>query len=328
MVVDGASYSSGLVTIAISTHRHLTYLREAVDSALSQTYGQIEILIGNDGSLASLHEWCLEAARSHPTIRYHRNATNLGMSGNWNVLLERARGEFITILADDDRLLPEFVQTLLEAMDPDRDVAFCNHHLIDEQGDRLPEATVALTHQYGRDVLAPGLVQDFEALLWQNSVPNASALLLRTEPVRRLRFREDLNTPEIELLLRLSRGGARAAFEPRYLSEYRTHGTSATAEGLWLDRLVDALFDAPAAPHLEDLKRAFLQRMIVPAVSQCLENGQQAKAGRLLTSPYYPVPLRFTSIGLLQTICARLPAGLGCRLFRWVKRLKRSLRRG
>ncbi|MBI4324853.1 MAG: glycosyltransferase family 2 protein, partial [Chloroflexi bacterium] len=192
-----------LVTIAIPTYSRIHYLKEAVASALAQTHGPIEVLIGDDGRTESIGEYGRALAFQDRRVRYQRNERNLGLSGNFNALAETAHGEFIVIIGDDDRLLPEFVSTMLAAVQPGIHVAFCNHYLIDSQGARLETESREHTRRYRRDQLRAGLVAHPCQCAWQNSVPMTTTLL-RTADVRRLRFHEELNTPDIEFFIRLA----------------------------------------------------------------------------------------------------------------------------
>ena len=139
-----------LVSIAIPTYDRLQYLKEAVASALSQTYERVEVIIGDDGPTNSIRAWCETVAMRDARVRYRRNARNLGLAGNWNALADAARGEFITLIGDDDRLLPDFVGRMVEAARPDADVAFANHYLIDEHGRRLEVESERCTRTYKR----------------------------------------------------------------------------------------------------------------------------------------------------------------------------------
>ena len=78
-----------LVSIAIPTYDRLQYLKEAVASALSQTYERVEVIIGDDGPTNSIRAWCETVAMRDARVRYRRNARNLGLAGNWNALADR-----------------------------------------------------------------------------------------------------------------------------------------------------------------------------------------------------------------------------------------------
>lgn len=339
--------TSPLVSIAIPTFNRLDYLKEAVASALAQTHEPVEVLIGDDGQTDEIQAWGQDLARRDARARYRRNPSNLGLAGNWNALADAARGEFLVVIGDDDRLLPGFVETLLElARRCSAQVAFSNHYLIDDDGLRLEALSRECSKRYRRDRLTAGVVVDPAASVWQNSVP-VSAALMRTVDVQRLRFKEDLNTPEIELFARLAHEGGRFAFTPQYLSEYRTHARSATTSGLRSERLVDYLAEIPVSAEVEPYKRELMAKLLVDAVSRCLRQGDRELARQFLRHPYYPRAqrarhngdaqprkvnvadgqsdrsrLREAATVYAQEVCATLPASLGCRAYRLLRRIK------
>ncbi len=299
-----------LITIGLPTHKRLAYLQEAVASALAQTYAPIEVLVSDDGPGTEIGPWVQAQAQKDPRIRYRRNARNLGLAGNWNAVVDAAQGEWLVLIGDDDRLLPEFLEQLAELIQPNVSVIFSNHHLIDQHGQRLEEASRQQTITYARDQLPSGRLANPEAWVWRNVVPVSSALL-RTADVRRLRFKEDLNTPEIELFLRLAREGAGFVFSPEYLMEYRTHPQSATTTGLWGERLAEYLLPMETSAEVEPWKRQFMASLLPGAVTRCLLLGDAARARKYLRSPYYPVEGPGAMTRLSQRLCSHLPAGDG-----------------
>lgn len=338
-----------LVSIIIPTFDRPRYLQEAIDAALAQSYANIEVLVFDNGTLDETLTVGEQAARRDPRVRFRRNERNLGMSGNFNALGAAARGEFLVAIGDDDRLLPDFVGRLVEAIRPDARVAFSNHYLIDSQGRRLEPESIAYSHRYGRDTLPAGLLQNPEAAAWRQSIP-MSASLLRTADMQRLCFREDLNTPDAEFFIRLATEGARFIFLPDYLMEYRVHLGAETVSGLWSEQLVDCLTPVEVKPEVEPYKRQFLTPMVVNAVSRCLQQGNMEMARRFLRNEYYPrrrrtgttakgsgarfAPgsaaeadlgarheIRHALGSLLQTFCANLPAAIGAPIYRAVRRV-------
>lgn len=313
-----------LVTIAIPTYNRLAYLKEAVASARAQTYRNIEILIGDDGSTPDTQTWAESLAAIDPRIRYQRNETNRGMAGNWNTLVDAARGEFMVILADDDRLLPDFVERLVKASGGGFSVTFSNHFLIDDHGRRLEQESIEFTRHYRRDKLTDGEVADAATSVWQNSVP-ISAALMRTRDVQRLKFKEDLNTPELEFFARLASENGHFAFCSAYLAEYRMHSASATTTGLRSENMVAHLQRIPVPPHVEPLKREFMAALLVDAVSRSLHRGNRDAAREFLRSSYYPRAARGLKSAvrhLTQEACASLPASIGCHAYRLMQRAK------
>ncbi len=326
-----------LVSIIIPTFDRPRYLREAIEAALAQTYANVEVLVFDNGTLEETLAVGEEAAQRDARVRFQRNERNLGMSGNFNALGAAARGEYLVAIGDDDRLLPDFIGRLVGAMRPDVRVAFSNHYLIDSEGRRLEEESVAYNRKYGRDRLAAGDLPNPEAAAWLQSIP-MSASLLRTADMQRLRFREDLNTPDAEFFIRLAAEGARFVFLPDYLMEYRVHLGAETVSGLWSEQLVDCLTPIKVKPEIEPYKRQFLTPIVVNAVSRCLQQGNMEMARKFLRNEYYPrrggagadgasrpgshagPGLRHMLGSWLQGFCAQLPASVGAPFYRLVRR--------
>jgi len=106
--------SRGLVSIAIPAYKR-RWLKDAIESALSQDYDKIELIIVDDHSPQNLKE-IVEPYLADKRVSYYFNETNIGkesVANNWNRCLEYVRGEFFVLLCDDDVLMPDFVSTLL-----------------------------------------------------------------------------------------------------------------------------------------------------------------------------------------------------------------------
>lgn len=322
-----------LVSIIVPTLDRPRYLREAIGSALGQTYENIEVIIFDNGTLDETLSVVAEAAQNDSRVRFRRNTRNLGMSANFNALSAAAHGEFLVAIGDDDRLLPDFVNRLVAVMSPDVRVAFSNHYLIDSNGRRLPDESTAYNRRYGRDTLPAGLLQNAEVAAWRQSIA-MSAALLRTADMQRLRFRENLNTPDAEFFIRLAREGASFVFLPEYLMEYRIHLGAETVGGLWSEQLAECLTPLVVSPEVEPYKRQFLAPIVVNAVSRCLQQGDMEGARKFLRNRYYPsrsstspFSLRYTLASALQEFCATLPASIGAPMYRAVRRVSSTVRK-
>ncbi len=300
-----------LVTIAIPTLRRLPYLQEAVAYALAQTYPHIEVLVSQDvdrnGLNPEIRAWCLAKAAAEPRFRYQACEKNLGLAGNWNAVASAAQGKYMVITGDDDRLLPDFVKSLVEKLDATTHVIFSNHYIIDSEGKRNLEKSEEAVIRFHRSTMPGGLLTLPEKYVWKNAIPMLSALVL-TEEVRRFRFSEELNTPEIELFLRIAQSGGSFYFLPEYLAEFRVHGQSATMSGLRIERLVKRLTPVAVSPEVAPFKQACLKMLVLDSVSQCLLGGDIQEAKLLLANPYYPSNLSVRS--LMQKACLAMPKPL------------------
>lgn len=99
-----------LVTVYIPTFNRVGLLTRAVESVLSQTYQNFEIIIVDDCSTDGTQAYIKDLVSKDDRIKYFFKEKNSGACASRNIAIERASGDFITGLDDDDY----FVETRLE----------------------------------------------------------------------------------------------------------------------------------------------------------------------------------------------------------------------
>jgi len=103
-----------LVTIGISTYnRAEDFLTDALKSALSQKYPNLEIIVSDNGSTDRTEELVRQLADSR--VHYFKQPRNIGANNNFNYCLEQANGDFFLLLHDDDIIDPDFISSCMEA---------------------------------------------------------------------------------------------------------------------------------------------------------------------------------------------------------------------
>lgn len=115
------------------------YLNEAIESILSQTFTDFELIISDNASTDRTGEICKEYASRDSRIRYHRNETNIGGARNQNLTIELGRGEYFHIGAHDDLLAPDLLARCVEVLENNSSVILCYSLLftIDENGNTI-----------------------------------------------------------------------------------------------------------------------------------------------------------------------------------------------
>jgi glycosyltransferase involved in cell wall biosynthesis len=99
-----------LVSVIIPTHNTASTLREALESVLSQTYIQVEIIVVDYQSTDNTRE----IVRSFPSVRFYSEAEK-GVYQAMNSGIAQANGEWLYFLGSDDELYNEFVlQNILQ----------------------------------------------------------------------------------------------------------------------------------------------------------------------------------------------------------------------
>lgn len=97
-------------SIAIPAYKKV-YFQECIESILSQTYDNFELIIVDDHSPEDLKS--VISSFTDSRIRYYRNETNCGainVVDNWNKCLDYATGDYIICMGDDDKLLPNCLE--------------------------------------------------------------------------------------------------------------------------------------------------------------------------------------------------------------------------
>lgn len=111
------------VSILIPVFNRETFVADCIQSALSQTFTDFEVIVVDNASTDRSWEVAKAFASLDPRVRVFRNDSNLGPVRNWQRCLDNATGEFVKFLFSDDLILPEFLAVTLPIFD-EGDIAF------------------------------------------------------------------------------------------------------------------------------------------------------------------------------------------------------------
>jgi glycosyltransferase involved in cell wall biosynthesis len=136
------------VSVVIPTYNRAYIIRDALQSALAQTYGDFEIIVADDGSTDDTAE--VMKAFEGEKVRYLRHQTNRGCSAAYNTAIAAATGELIAVLDSDDLWKPEYLEKQVHflEMHPKVDVVFCDLEL-QEKTKNFP-SMMSLMHHFPR----------------------------------------------------------------------------------------------------------------------------------------------------------------------------------
>jgi glycosyltransferase involved in cell wall biosynthesis len=126
------------VSVVMAVYNAAKYLRESVDSILSQTFRDLELIVVNDASTDASAE--ILQAFDDPRIRVITHATNQGAAASRNDALAAARGDFVAIMDADDISAPSRLEVQVSFLDSHPDVALVGcavYDNIDDQGSTL-----------------------------------------------------------------------------------------------------------------------------------------------------------------------------------------------
>lgn len=99
------------VSVIIPVYNAQDFLDDTIKSVLNQTFKDFELLLVDDGSKDCSPEICDKYAVKDPRVKvFHK--PNGGVSSARNLGLDNAKGEFIAFADNDDRMFPEFLETM------------------------------------------------------------------------------------------------------------------------------------------------------------------------------------------------------------------------
>ena len=111
-----------LVTIIIPTYNRESKLPDAIESAINQSYKNVQIIVIDDGSV----DKTAELVKNYPQVEYHYKK-NGGQASARNTGLSHARGSIISSLDSDDVWYPDFLKDCVEKLEKDElDFVFAN----------------------------------------------------------------------------------------------------------------------------------------------------------------------------------------------------------
>lgn len=125
-----------LVSIGLPVYNGEKYLAETLESLLSQTFTDFELIISDNASTDGTEEIAKACVARDSRVRYYRNEANLGASRNFNRVFELASGKYFKWASHDDLCAREYLERCVEALDRDPGVVLCytRSQAIDEHG--------------------------------------------------------------------------------------------------------------------------------------------------------------------------------------------------
>lgn len=107
------------VSIGLPVYNGEKYLREALDSLLSQTFRDFELIISDNASTDATREIVLDYQQRDSRIRYIRQNTNIGAGKNFLFVLAMAKAELFMWASHDDIWAENWLEVLIPNLTPD-----------------------------------------------------------------------------------------------------------------------------------------------------------------------------------------------------------------
>jgi glycosyltransferase involved in cell wall biosynthesis len=248
------------VTVGLPVYNGEKYVREAIESVLSQTYGDFELFISDNCSTDRTAEICAEYARRDSRIRYFRQPRNLGACPNHNWLVHHARGEYYIRLASDDRHGSRLLELCSQVLDHHPDVVVAYPRMIDIDADGMEIGPNGENCHLMDD--APHL--RFALCLQRMVYINACLGLVRTEQLRKTCLLRPYRSSDHALQAELTLLGK--FYEvPEEMYFRRVHPDSSLAKNrdyVSINRWFDTSYRGGRMHHLRDINLGFCRAVL------------------------------------------------------------------
>ena len=204
-----------LVSIVITCYNYADYVAESIESALNQTYKNIEIIVINDGSTDN----SLDIINNYKTRVKVISRKNKGIVFTRNQALDLVKGEFLCFLDADDYFDDDYIENMVKvAQENDADVVYPNWRIF---GD---EEYVKVFPEF-----------DLEKLI-QQEIHCTAESLIRLSSIGELRFESEKVAEDWDFFLGMALSGCKFKLSPESYINYRVKkGGRASSRDYWED---------------------------------------------------------------------------------------------
>ncbi len=212
------------VSVAVPVYNGERYLAEALESLLTQTYEDFELIVCDNASTDRTGEIARSYAAQDKRVRYACNEENLGAHRNFRRSFELSSGEYFRWASADDLSGPELLTRCVEVLDREPRVvlAYPKTRFIDERGRCFSD------YDDGLHLQSPKARERFRQVLKRLRRCNALYGLMRAEVMRRTRLLGTYMAADVVFLAELSLYGTFWEV-PEFLFYRRFHPDAASS---------------------------------------------------------------------------------------------------
>lgn len=188
------------LTIGLPVYNGARYLEKAIESILEQSFADFELIISDNDSTDETASIARKYAAIDRRVTLRRNAENVGLSNNFNLLVPLARGAYFKWAAADDELRPTYLERCLDVLRADRGVvlAYPRTEFIDGDG------RVLGLSDPGWHLVSDDPSKRLEAAILAGDFANSILGIIRTDALRQTRLLPRYAGADFRLLAELS----------------------------------------------------------------------------------------------------------------------------
>ncbi|MGZ4847552.1 MAG: glycosyltransferase family 2 protein [Halobacteriota archaeon] len=319
----------GSIDVIVPCYRYGHFLKECVESVLSQAASNVRVLIIDDASPDNTAEVATELARDDSRVTFLRHATNKGHIATYNEGIDWVSADYMLLLSADDYLLPGALSRATSLMDayPQVGFTFGNFVTLSHGGTTFQKVGI-VGNRSGSRILAG---REFIEFSGAHNIVRTPTAVVRSNLQKRLGgYRTDLpHSGDMEMWLRLA-AHASVGILDAYQAVYRQHGDNMSLGYDTQGALPDlqqrkACFDyffrncSYIIPNAEDLSRRLYWALGCDAIAEAnaaFNEGEMVISEKLSDYALFICPGVKVSVTWLMLYCKR---GMGLTVWRAIR---------
>ncbi|MDO4385128.1 MAG: glycosyltransferase [Clostridia bacterium] len=147
-----------LITVVMPNYNGHRFVKQAIDSVLSQSYSNFELIVVDDHSKDDSLQLIRRKAQSDNRIRIIALEQNAGVANARNVGIMQAKGEYIALLDNDDMWVADKLKRQLALAQKGADIVYCSYDFIDEQNNAIKKPFIVPPQADYNKMLASNII--------------------------------------------------------------------------------------------------------------------------------------------------------------------------
>jgi len=299
---QGGKVKMPLVSVIMSSYNYERYISRAIESVLSQTFADFELLIIDDGSRDSSRDIIQRYSRQDSRIRYIFHGSNTGIAKVYNEGIQASKGKFIAFIDSDDLWARDKLQKQIDILKDDENlVVWSEGEIINKDDEPVGTRFTQLHKATGKR--KTGYV--FNELVKGNFVFLSSAIF-RKDNLDSIRFNEDIrHLNDFVFFLDLSRRYD-FCFIDEPLAKYRIHGGNISLKKMeiWNEDGIQAN-EYILAKYGADLSRKLRSRLLCVSALLYTRTGRFRESFRCMYEGIKTYPLNVYYLMILPVSMAK-----------------------
>ena len=211
------------VSVGIPVYNGEKWINETVGSILSQTYGDIEVIISDNATTDNTESICRDLSDKDSRVKYFRNDENIGVANNFNNVFYHSTGDYFKWSSVSDLIMPDFIEKCMDRFSCDDDIALvCPSTVLFNE-----EAGTEEKYVDGLDVSSDSAVERFINYLENIKLNNIMNGVIKSEALKKTGLFKNFLAADVNMIAELALYG-KLVYLPEYLFYRRMEEETAT----------------------------------------------------------------------------------------------------